>query len=111
MRYLCLFSTFALIATGCSTLNESMQFGAAAGGMVGAGATYAGYRGAGKSPSLSSLAIGAGIGVAAGTFASYLIHGKVAEDRELSEADQIEMHFGDLPPSPFLIPRKKGGKR
>jgi hypothetical protein len=111
MRNICLLSTFALLITGCSTLNESIQLGGTIGSFAGAGATYLGHRGAGHSPSFGDVALGAGIGMAVGTLASYFIHGKVAENRETCEIDRIELHFGDLPPSPFVVPARKGGKR
>jgi len=111
MKNIILLSAFTLLNTGCSTLNESIQLGGTLGSLAGAGATYAGHRGAGHSPIFGDVALGAGIGMAVGTLASYFIHGKVAEDRETCDIDQIELHFGDLPPSPFVVPGRKGGKR
>jgi len=37
------------------------------------------------------------------------VHQSVAEDR-VESSKQTEIYFGDLPPSPFLIPGKKGGR-
>ena len=46
-----------------------------------------------------------------GLIAAYFTHKAVEEDREQFHSDETEMHFGDLPPSPFVVPkmnRKKG---
>lgn len=103
----------AVGATGCSTLNGSLQMGASMGAATGAAATYAGYSAGGKSPSFGTVAVGAGIGTALGLITSYLVHRKVEEDRASCESSQTEMRFGDLPPSPFIVPKTlpKGGRR
>lgn len=100
------------ITTGCSTMSESLQLGAGIGAMTGGMATYAGHRGAGHSPSVEDVALGAGIGLGVGLLTSYLTHKTVTEDRSEFDRSQTDMHFGDLPPSPFILPqsKKKGAK-
>ena len=102
-----------LVITSCATMNDSIQLGAGMGALTGGAATYAGYSAGGKSPELGTVAMGAGIGAAVGMITSYFTHKKVDEQRQSYMTDQTEMHFGDLPPSPFVVPRKtfkKGGK-
>ena len=97
----------------CSTLDQSLQLGGGLGALSGGVATYGGYSAGGKSPSFETVAIGAGIGAVVGLATSYFTHQAVVEDRKSCEADQVEMHFGDLPPSPFIIPKnntKKGSR-
>ena len=104
----------ALALSGCSTMSESLQFGGGMGFASGALASYAGQSGAGSKPTLESVAAGAGIGLGIGLLAAYFTHQSVVEDRERYSSDESELHFGDLPPSPFLIPKpakKKGGRR
>lgn len=98
---------------GCSTMNRSLQLGAGMGMATGAAATLTGSLVGGQSPSLGTVAIGASIGSAVGLLTSYLIHKEVAEDRSSYDSNQIEMRFGDLPPSPFVVPKAlptKGGR-
>jgi hypothetical protein len=103
------FFAIPLLVCGCSTLDQSLKLGGGLGLASGVAATYA--RGSGHPG--KNLAIGAGVGLGVGLLTSYLVHRQVALEREDFEADQLEMHFGDLPPSPFLIPKsmQKGGKR
>jgi hypothetical protein len=107
MRSSCRFVIAAslLFSTGCSTINDSLQLGATAGFASGAVATYAGYSAGGTKPNLETVAMGAGIGMGLGLLASYLVHRSVEEDRAQYSSDQTEMHFGDLPPNPFLVPK------
>jgi len=93
-------------------MNESLQLGAGMGAATGAAASYAGHRSTGQSPSFENVALGAGIGIGVGLLTSYFTHKQVEEDRELYRSNQTEMHFGDLPPSPFLTPNfnTKGSK-
>lgn len=104
----------AVLLSSCATLNDSLELGAGMGGLIGGGVTYAGFSAGGKSPSLGMVAIGAGIGTGLGLLTSYLTHRQVESERLSFQSDQTEMHFGDLPPSPFVVPKmlpKKGGAR
>ena len=96
-----------LLTTGCSTLSESFQLGGVAGALAGAGAAYTGHKGAGGEPTLKNVVSGAGIGLAAGLIVSYFVHKAVEDDRRVNNQSGPEMHFGDLPPSPFVIPNNK----
>ena len=99
--------------SGCSTLDQSLQLGGSLGAASGAAATLGGFAAAGKPASFESVAIGAGVGAIVGLAASYFTHKNIESDRKACEADQIEMHFGDLPPSPFVVPKpqtKKGSR-
>jgi hypothetical protein len=98
-------------ATSCATMNESVQLGATIGTLTGASAAYAGHVGAGSKTTLGDIAIGAGIGTVLGVITSYLVHGSVEEKRASLLSDQTEMHFGDLPPSPFIIPNRYPAKK
>lgn len=103
-RILLLCTAFTL--PSCATLNESLQLGAALGTATGAGATLAAHHSVGNSPSFGDVALGAGIGAGVGVLAAYFTHKDVLEKRVACEADQTEMYFGDLPPSPFIVPRQ-----
>lgn len=105
--------TAACLLSSCSTMNQSFQLGGAMGFAGGALATYSGHRAGGVTPDLGQMATGAGIGLGIGLLTSYLVHGAVEEERRRNAFDETELHFGDLPPSPFLIPKsqKQGGKR
>jgi hypothetical protein len=115
-RYLCLTFTLVLSAwsDGCSTMDQSLALGGGIGTVAGATATFGGYfAGESRTPSVGTIAIGAGIGMAVGLVTAYFTHKSVTDDRNSCEADHIEMHFGDLPPSPFIVPKpetKKGVK-
>ncbi len=111
-----IFILMSLVAglSGCATMHDSLQLGAGMGALTGGTATYAAYSSTGKSPSLGSLAIGAGIGLGVGILTSYITHQQVEERRGSLYSDQTEMHFGDLPPSPFIVPKsapKKGARQ
>lgn len=101
------------LTTGCSTMNESLELGASMGFASGALATYGAHSSVGSNANLEQVAAGAGIGLGLGLLAAYLTHNSVQEERERDSSSQIDLHFGDLPPSPFVIPRAsvKGGKR
>ena len=105
----CISSLFVVsslvLFSSCSTLNESLQLGASTGFLSGALATYAGHSAAGGRADLETVATGAGIGLGIGLITSYLIHRSVEEERSQSAFDQTDMHFGDLPPNPFVVPR------
>ena len=111
--YVAIICSSSMLLTSCATMNDSLQLGAGMGAVAGGAATYAGYSAGGKSPELGTVALGAGIGAALGMITSYFTHKKVEEQRQSYLSDQTEMHFGDLPPSPFIVPRtnpKKGAK-
>ena len=111
-RYLYLALIFAV--SGCSTMDQSIQLGGAIGALSGTTATYAGYTAGGHPPSFEAIAIGAGIGTLLGITTAYFTHKSVEADRKACDAEQIEMQFGDLPPSPFVVPKpeiKKSMKR
>jgi hypothetical protein len=94
-------------------LNESMTLGAGLGTAAGGLATYAAQATSGGPVSGENILLGASIGMAAGLVTSYFTHKQVEERRAACMADQIDMHFGDLPPSPFVFPKKlpkKGGR-
>ncbi|RYZ77866.1 MAG: hypothetical protein EOP05_00080 [Proteobacteria bacterium] len=94
------------IFTGCTTLDKSFQLGGTLGAATGAAATYAAGSATGNSPTLRDVGIGAGVGFGVGLLLSYLIYDSVAKDRA-EVATDTEFYFGDLPPSPFVIPQKK----
>lgn len=103
---------FIMLTNGCSTLDQSFRLGAATGALAGAAATYGAESAAGRQPTLESIGVGASIGLSLGLITSYFVHQSVVEDRE-SSAKQTEIYFGDLPPSPFVIPnsnKKRGGR-
>jgi len=103
----------AAMTCSCATLNESMTLGVGMGSVAGGVATYAAQASTSGKASFGSVAIGAGIGAALGAITSYFTHKSVEEKRAACMADQTEMHFGDLPPSPFVFPKtlpKKGGR-
>ena len=94
----------------CTTLNDSLKLGAATGALVGAAATYGAQRGAHQTGTLEDAAVGASVGLGLGLIVSYFVHQSVVEGRA-SNLRETEMYFGDLPPSPFVIPNnnpKKG---
>jgi hypothetical protein len=110
-RFYCLL--LGALLGGCATLEQSLELGAGMGAATGTAATLGGYSVSGRSAPIESAAIGAGIGVVLGLATSYFTHKSIESDRKSCEADQIEMHFGDLPPSPFVVPKpqtKKGSR-
>ena len=112
MKYLTLLST-TVILSSCASLNDSLVLGGGLGLATGAVATYAGQQSAnGKSAKFEDVAVGAGIGLGIGLLTSYFTHKQVEKKRDLS-VPETDMHFGDLPPSPFIMPSlnpKKKGK-
>ena len=111
MRAVLYLTTMAMLTSGCSTLDQSFRLGAATGAMASAAATYSAGRAAGGEPKFEEVGIGASIGLGIGLLTSYFVHQTVVEDRE-SAIRQTEIYFGDLPPSPFVIPNsnKRGGR-
>ena len=100
-----------LLLTSCATLTDSLKLGAGLGAAAGAAATYAAQSSSGQSPPFQNVAVGAGIGLGLGLLTSYVVHRSVESVRQSYQSDQTEMHFGDLPPSPFIMPKitnKKG---
>ena len=113
MKHKILIVMMAVLGSSCATMNDSLTLGASLGAATGAAATYIGYSAGGQSPALETVVVGAGIGTALGLITSYFTHKKVEEDRASYKSDQFEMYFGDLPPSPFIIPQsvtKKGSR-
>jgi len=108
-----IFSTCLLSITACSTLNESMQLGAGIGVLTGLVTVSTAGEMAGKGPSEEHKLSAASTGIAIGLLASYLLHKNVEEKRSDFVQSGPEIHFGDLPPSPFIMtpPRKKKGVR
>lgn len=84
------------------------------GAATGATATFVAHKSvSGESPAFGSVALGAGVGAIVGLATSYFVHKNVEEKREALKAEQTEMFFGDLPPSPFVVPKqsfKKGSR-
>jgi len=111
MRAVLFLSLMAMLTSGCSTLDQSFRLGAATGALAGAAATYAAGRVSGGQPTFEDVGVGASIGLGIGLVTSYFVHQSVVEDRE-SASRQTEIYFGDLPPSPFIIPgsSKRGGR-
>lgn len=112
MRAILYVTTLAMLTSGCSTLDQSFRLGAATGALAGAAATYASESASGRQPTFEDVGIGASFGLGLGLITSYFVHQSVVEDRE-SATRQTEIYFGDLPPSPFVIPgmnNKRGGR-
>src|ERR1017187_6199144 len=109
-----LLPTFLLLTASCSTMSESLQLGASMGALSGAAATYGARSAIGAPTTFESVGLGAGIGVSLGLVAAYITHRQVEDQRQSFQTEQIETHFGDLPPSPFIVPKimsfKKGVK-
>jgi hypothetical protein len=109
-----IYSSLVLLAalmSSCATLNESLELGAGMGAATGLAAAFAGHAGTGRGASAEEAAIGAGIGMGLGLLTSFLVHGSVEERRQSLQLDQTEMQFGDLPPSPFIVPKKQNSKK
>jgi hypothetical protein len=112
MKCIILLSPIVALSVSCTTLDQSFRLGAATGALTGAAATYAGNRLSGRNPSIEEVGLGASIGLGIGLITSYFVHQQVSEDRD-EMSRQTEIYFGDLPPSPFIIPQpklKKGGR-
>jgi len=103
MKRFLILSPIVALTVSCSTLDQSFRLGAATGAIAGAAATYGAERASGGQPSFENVAVGASVGLALGLITSYFVHQSVAEDR-VESSKQTEIYFGDLPPSPFLIP-------
>lgn len=106
MKRIVFLPMLAMLAS-CSTMNQSMQLGAGMGAATGVAAMYSGSIGQSHGPAFSTVMLGAGIGAGIGLLTSYFVHKSVEEDRASLQADQTDMQFGDLPPSPFIVPKTK----
>lgn len=100
-----------LLTCSCSTLSDSLKLGAGLGAMTGAAATYTAHSTSGQQPAFGDVALGAGIGMGVGLLTSYIVHKQVESDRSSAQADGTQMFFGDLPPSPFIVPQSKKGAK
>jgi hypothetical protein len=112
MRRILILSPLLALTTACTTLDQSFKLGGATGALTGAAAVYSAGSISGRPPTIEEVGTGAAIGMGLGLLTSYLIHHQVAAEREES-ARQTEIYFGDLPPSPFVIPglnSHKGGR-
>lgn len=112
MKRILLLSPMLALSVSCSTLDQSFRLGATTGALTGIAATYAAGSSSGTPPTFEQVGLGAGIGLGLGLITSYFVHKQVASDREES-ARQTEIYFGDLPPSPFVMPQpniRKGGR-
>ena len=93
-----------LASSACTTLNESVQLGAGLGVLTGVAATHATHSNLGKQPSSDNVRDAAAIGMVAGLITSYFTHKHVEKNR-FTPNQGPELHFGDLPPNPFLVPQ------
>ena len=107
-----LISTTLLSTAACSTLNDSIKLGSTMGAITGAAAVHAGHNSADQNPSSNDVTRGAVIGLALGALTAYITHREVEKERSSTYYETNKIHFGDLPPSPFIFPnkRKKGGR-
>lgn len=106
MKRIFLIGPIVALTTSCTTLDQSFRLGAVTGALTGAAASYAGHGANGRNPSPEEVGLGATIGLGLGLITSYFVHQQVIEDRD-EMAKQTEIYFGDLPPSPFVIPQPK----
>lgn len=98
--------------TSCSTLNESLLLGAGIGSVTVGVATTSAYDKSGKSLSQKEKLSNIGLGMIAGLITSYFVHDSVQEFRKDYYYQSPEIHFGDLPPSPFIMtPNEKRRSR
>jgi hypothetical protein len=112
MKRLLVLGPFVAMTISCATLDQSFRLGAVTGALTGAATMYAAGNTSGRPPTPEEVGTGASLGLGLGLLAAYFIHEQVLEDRE-GFSRQPEIYFGDLPPSPFLIPQpksKKGGR-
>lgn len=104
------FLSTLLLLTSCTTLDESFRLGAVTGALSGAGAAYALESSTGATPRFENVGAAAGFGLGLGLIMAYFVHKEVTEDREENNR-QTDIYFGDLPPSPFVIPNQNTRKR
>lgn len=113
MKHLTIIFTLTIVFSGCASLNDSLLLGAGMGAATGGATTAAGYSLGGKTASFENVAVGAAIGTTLGLITSYFTHQSVEENRKYLDSREFEIHFGDLPPSPFIVPKspiKKGAR-
>ena len=104
-----IFLSTLLLLTSCTTLNESLKLGAATGALAGATATYAAESTGRGKPTIQNIGMGGVLGLGIGLITSYFVHKQVVEDRD-KDTRQTEIYFGDLPPSPFILPKSNSPK-
>lgn len=103
MKHINIFALMSLAS--CASMKDSLQLGAGVGAFSGAAATYSAHQSMGRSAKLEDVAVGTGVGLGIGLLTSYLVHKSLADEpRPYSESETPQMHFGDLPPSPFIMP-------
>ncbi len=103
MKRIFLIGPIVALTASYTTLDQSFRLGAATGALIGAAATYAAHSTNGRNPSIEEVALGTTIGLGLELITSYFVHQQVVEDRD-EMTKQTEIYFGDLPPSPFVIP-------
>jgi hypothetical protein len=107
-RYI--FIAFVLLPA-CSTLDQSIRLGMISGTAAGLAAVHSTQNITGRPPTTEESMNAATLGLGLGIITSYFIHKQVADDR-LEAERKTELYFGDLPPSPFVLPTlRKGGSR
>lgn len=99
----------SLFVTGCSSSSQSLQLGGVTGALVGAAAIAAGSAAASGNERIKgkSIVIGAEVGSLLGLGMAFAIHRAVESDRRLTQENETELHFGDLPPNPFDVTNRK----
>ena len=100
----------SLSVASCASLNESLQMGAGFGLATGGAAAYVAHSPSGGHPTLEDVGTGAGIGLALGLITSHFTYRSLEESRKQIQVNQTEMSFGDLPPSPFVFPKRQQSK-
>lgn len=107
MKTLAVLSAISLAS--CATMKDSLTLGTGIGAAAGGAAAFAGLSAAGQPMSVEQLALGMGIGAGIGAITSYFTHKETEASWRNTYSRDIDMHFGDLPPNPFVVPR--GGRR
>src|SRR5262245_46250653 len=95
----------------CATMRESITLGTGMGAAAGGAAAFAGLSAAGQPMSVEQLALGMGMGAGIGAITSYFTHKETEASWRNTYSRDVEMHFGDLPPNPFMLPRNLNGSR
>jgi hypothetical protein len=108
----CILIGAAALLPSCTSMSRAMELGGAMGAASSAIAvSWERASGGDRSPK-GDILVASSIGLGVGLMAAYLIQ-KSSEEHIASSAPEVDMHFGDLPPSPFLFPTtsKKGASR